>query len=80
MLIGFIGIASIIVYAISENYSDAAEAITFLGDAKRNRLSMCAFFKDFMDLAQLRIEVDPSLGLRRRCFYMHSRYEYFQCF
>ena len=49
MLIGFIGIASIIVYAISENYSDAAEAITFLGDAKRNRLSMCAFFKDFLD-------------------------------
>ena len=38
MLIGFIGIAFIDVYAISENYSDTVEAITFLGDAKHNRL------------------------------------------
>ena len=38
MLIGFIGIALIDVYAISENYSDTVEAITFLGDAKHNRL------------------------------------------
>ena len=35
-------------------------------------LSMCVLFKDFMDLAQLHIEVDPSPGLRRGCFYMHS--------
>ena len=80
MLTGFIRIAPIIVYAISENYGDAVEAITFLGDAKRNMLSMYALFKDFMDLAQLHIEVDPSLGLRRRCFYMHSSYKCFQYF
>ena len=39
MLIGFIGIASIVVYAISENYGDTVEAITFLGDAKQRSLS-----------------------------------------
>ena len=39
MLIGFIGIASIVVYAISENYGDTVDAITFLGNAKQRSLS-----------------------------------------
>ena len=38
MLIGFIGIASIIVYAIGKNYGDTVEAITFFGDVRQRSL------------------------------------------
>ena len=38
MLIGFIGIASIIVYAIGKNYGDIVEAITFFGDTRQRSL------------------------------------------
>lgn len=39
LLVGFIGIASIVIFVISENYHDTIESIAFLTDTKQRALS-----------------------------------------
>ena len=39
LLVGFIGIASIVIFVINENYSDTIQSIAFLTETKQNALS-----------------------------------------
>lgn len=39
LLIGFIGIASIVIFVITENYNDTIQSVAFLTESKQNALS-----------------------------------------